>query len=134
VDGRQLLFTGDAGVPALTAAADFAALNGISLKNIKFFHVPHHGSRRNLGPTILNRIFGNARAQDAQDWTAGVSAAKDGAPKHPHKKVTNALKRRGAAVHVTAGQSICYRHEAPQRSGWIGLSPLPFYAQVENDD
>lgn len=134
VDSKKLLFTGDAGVPALEAAANYADANGISLAGIKFFDVPHHGSRRNLGPRILNRLFGGIRTQDAKDWTAFVSAAKDGAPKHPHKKVTNALRRRGAFVSVTAGRNIRYPYQAPERSGYSPLEPLPFYGQVEDDD
>jgi hypothetical protein len=132
-DERKLLFAGDAGVPALTVAADFALAENIGLDGINFFQVPHHGSRRNLGPTILNRMFGNVRQTDAKDWSACISAAKDGAPKHPNKRVTNALRRRGAAVQVTAGKGVLYRFNAPDR-GWTWLEPLPFYEQVEDDD
>ena len=133
VDGRKLLFCGDAGVPALTAAADFAEQAGVSLEGLRFFDVPHHGSRKNLGPTILNRLFGNIRQQQTKDWTAFVSAAKDGAPKHPHKKVTNALQRRGADVHVTAGLTKWHHHDAPARD-WSASVPVPFYTSVEDDD
>lgn len=133
VGGRKLLFTGDAGVPALTNAADYAEAAGISLVGVKFFQVPHHGSRRNLGKTILNRLFGPIRVDQAQDWSAFISAAKDGGPKHPHKKVTNALRRRGAFVHVTAGIAKLHHHEAPER-GWESAVPVPFYESVEDDD
>ena len=132
-DGRKLLFTGDAGVPALNIAADYAAAAGINLAEIHLFQVPHHGSRRNLGPSILNRIFGGVRQTDMKDWNACISAAADAAPKHPHKKVTNALRRRGAAVQVTAGKQVLYAFNAPNR-GWTPLEPLPFYNQVEDDD
>lgn len=134
VSGHKLLFTGDAGVPALHAAADFAARTQVSLSGLRFFDVPHHGSRRNLGPSILNRLFGDIRLQDARDWTAYISAAMDGAPKHPHKKVTNALRRRGAAVYVTAGRNICHHHNAPDRVGWTAIDSLPLYTQVEDDE
>jgi beta-lactamase superfamily II metal-dependent hydrolase len=134
LDGKRLLFTGDAGVRALTSALDFAEQHSISLAGVSFFHVPHHGSRRNLGPTILNRLFGSPRANDTQDWTACVSSAKDGAPKHPHKKVTNALRRRGARVHVTGGRNICHTHLAPVRPGWVAITPLPLYTEVEDDE
>lgn len=134
VDGRKLLFTGDAGVPALTAAAGYADSAGISLSGLSFFDVPHHGSKRNLGPTILNRLLGAIRPENAREWTAYVSAAKEGAPKHPHKKVTNALKRRGGDVHATAGKSVWHQHNAPARDNYHALEPLPLYAQVENDD
>ena len=134
IEGRKILFCGDAGVPALTAAANYADANQISLSGINLLQVPHHGSRHNVGPTILNRIFGDIRQTDAKDWAACVSAGKEGAPKHPHKKVINALRRRGAAVLATAGRQILYAFNAPQRSGWNSLEPLPFYHQVEDDD
>lgn len=132
-DERKLLFTGDVGVPALTAAANYADSANIGLDGINLLQVPHHGSRRNLGPGILNRIFGPVRHVDAKDWVACISAGKDAAPKHPHKKVTNALRRRGAVVQVTAGKSVLYSFNAPDR-GWTALEPLPFYDQVEDDD
>lgn len=134
VDSKKLLFTGDAGVPALTRATDFAGAMGISLAGIVFFQVPHHGSRKNLGRTILNRIFGGIRADQSQDWTALISAAPEGEPKHPHKKVTNALRRRGASVHTTAGHRKLYSHNSPGRDGWSGVAPIPFYESVEDDD
>ena len=133
VDDRKLLFTGDAGVPALTAAVDYAQQANISLAGINFFHVPHHGSRKNLGPTILNRLFGNIRQQEIRDWTAFISAAQDGAQKHPHKKVTNALQRRGASVYVTAGSPKCLPRNAPDR-GWSNAVAVQFYPAVEDDD
>ncbi len=134
VDDKKFLFTGDAGVPALQAAIAFVDANGISLAGLYFFDVPHHGSRRNLGPSVLNRLFGGVRGLDAKDWYAYISAAKDGAPKHPHKKVTNALRRRGASVHATAGINIWLRDQAPARSTYGSIEPIQFYTQVENDD
>jgi len=79
------------------------------------FQVPHHGSRRNLGPIILNRILGEVRNADTKERSACVSAAKDATRKHPHKKVTNALRRRGAVVKVTAGKTLRYSFNAPER-------------------
>jgi beta-lactamase superfamily II metal-dependent hydrolase len=122
IDGHRLLFTGDAGVPALTAAADYAAYLGIDLSTLRFLQVPHHGSKRNVDPAILNRI----KAQ-----TAFISAAPDGAPKHPAKKVTNALIRRGTAVFATRGNSLRHEEGALPRPGWGAAPCIPFYTQVE---
>jgi len=126
-----LLFTGDAGIPALTEAADHLDACGIGASFPMFIQVPHHGSRRNVGPTILNRLVGPKLSQDTTIKTAFVSAAKDGAPKHPAKKVTNAFRRRGAPVHATQGEAKCYRSlDAPDR-GWGTSTPLPLYTEVD---
>ena len=123
IDGQQILFTGDAGIPALTAAADYADSQNIILSGLRLLHVPHHGSKRNVGPTVLNRI----KAREAM-----ISAAAGGEPKHPAKKVINALTRRGMAVMSTQGSSICIRNDAPARPGWTGgVTPHPFYSEVE---
>jgi beta-lactamase superfamily II metal-dependent hydrolase len=121
-DNESLLFTGDAGIPALTNAADYAASQGINLSGLRFFQVPHHGSRRNLGPTILNRLTPR---------TAFISVCCDGAPKHPSRKVTNALRRRGASPYATKGLGLWHNLNGPVRSGWSAVEPLPFYDQVE---
>lgn len=128
-DGRRMLFTGDAGVPALTRAADIADSLGIDLPSSRFVQVPHHGSRRNVGPTILTRLLG-PKGQE-QNKTAYVSCAKDDA-KHPSKKVCNAFQRRGARdkVFSTDGQTKHHHHDAPDR-GWSAATPLPFYDDVE---
>src|SRR5262249_49596116 len=57
IGGQGLLFTGDAGVQALTRAAQFLETGGVHLPStLKFVQVPHHGSRHNVSPTVLNRI------------------------------------------------------------------------------
>ncbi|MDD5751242.1 MAG: hypothetical protein PHS73_01850 [Candidatus Peribacteraceae bacterium] len=131
-DGKHMLFTGDAAVPALTLAADRAQALGFDLPNqIELVQIPHHGSRHNVGPTILDRILGPKRQQPANPKTATVSAAVEGEPKHPSKKVTNAFQRRGCVVQATQGKSKCLPHNAPPRAGWEAAQPLPFYEKVE---
>lgn len=125
VNGQKLLFTGDAGITALTNAADYADNIGISLSDLYLFHVPHHGSRQNVGPSILNRI----RARNSQ-----ISAALGGAPKHPSKRVINALKRRASAVYVTKGTTICHPYNAPQRAEWGPVAQEEFNFEVEEVD
>ena len=107
MDGYKLLFTADAGIPALTAAANYAAGLNIRLDDLRFMQVPHHGSKHNVGKTLLNRI---------KAGTAYVSAGAN-APKHPARKVTNALLRRGATVCVTAGKGLCHRFGSSARAG-----------------
>lgn len=131
-DGKKLLFTADAGLPALTQAANHADALGIALTTVRLIQVPHHGSKRNVGPTILNRIVGPIKATESYDKTAFVSASKDGQPKHPAKKVVNAFKRRGANVFATQGKGLWHHSsDAPQRPGWDNATPLPFYKEVD---
>lgn len=132
VDGKGLLLTGDAGVPALTAAADELDQLGFSSEAIEFIQVPHHGSRRNVGPTILNRLLGTRRQGDEVRKIAFVSCAKEGEPKHPSKKVMNAFRRRGAPVHATQGSDKWQHSDAPPRSRYSPSVPLPFYGEVED--
>jgi len=131
-EDRRVLFTADAGIPALSQAAD--ALNAIGLNHahISFIQVPHHGSRRNVGPQTLDRLVGPRRLQDVYQRTAIVSASKDGQPKHPAKKVTNAFRRRGTRVYATQGKNVRHAANAPPRDGWIDGEPLPFFTEVED--
>lgn len=131
-DGKTMLLTSDAGMPALTDAADFMQnVLQVPPDGWTFIQVPHHGSRRNVGPTILNRIVGPKLATEEKKTSAFVSAAKDGEPKHPAKKVTNAFRRRGAPVHATQGVTKWHHHDAPTRPGWSTSVPLPFYEEVD---
>lgn len=132
IDGHDILLTGDAGVPALTEAAESAEKLGVNLQTLSFIQIPHHGSKRNVGPTILNRIVGPKKQQRLTNCTAFISASKEGEPKHPAKKVVNAFKRRGAEVYATQGITVNHRsNDAPVRWGWRPVTPLPFYEQVE---
>jgi beta-lactamase superfamily II metal-dependent hydrolase len=131
-DGNyKFLFTSDAGVPALAGAVTRAKELGIDLSTIDGIQVPHHGSKRNVGPAILNIILGPMMQTQSFSKMAIVSAAKLGAPKHPSKKVVNAFMRRGARVYATQGGPLrIYSNDAPARS-WGAATPLPFSLQVE---
>ncbi len=132
-DGRVLL-TADAGLRGLGAAADYAEAYGLPLRDFSLVQVPHHGSRRNVGPSILDRLVGPRlpEATPAQ-FTAVVSAPKDG-EKHPRKVVVNAFRRRGAEVVATRGANILYSSGFPSRPGYGPAAPLPFYPTVEDYD
>jgi beta-lactamase superfamily II metal-dependent hydrolase len=136
VGDDKVLLTADAGVQALTHAADFAGDIGIDLTSAKKIQIPHHGSRRNVGPTILNRILGprlsSSTDANVDTKSAFVSAAIDGSPKHPAKKVLNAFKRRGARCVSTAGRDIWWHSTgAPTRGDYGPINPHPFYSEVD---
>jgi beta-lactamase superfamily II metal-dependent hydrolase len=127
---ESLLFTADAGIPALTEVVTRLQQENFDFSKLTFIQVPHHGSKKNIGPTLLDILVGPRLAQQATVKTAFVSVSPDGAPKHPAKKVSNAFLRRGAPVHATAGSSKRQHKNAPDR-GWKQSIPLPFYDEVQ---
>ena len=134
VEGRYLLFTGDAGITALTHAAD----EFDKIKNdaeLRLIQIPHHGSRRNVGPTILNRLVGTPLLQGTQRSISAIaSTAKKGEPKHPRKAVMNAFTHRGVSAVATRGRTICYSHDAPGREGWSPVKPDDYYWDYEDEE
>jgi hypothetical protein len=86
----NVLLTGDAGVRGLTGAANMANYSGLSLQRFSFVQIPHHGSRRNIGPTILTRLVGDKQRETGPTrFTAFVSPPKDD-EEHPKKMVLGA--------------------------------------------
>jgi beta-lactamase superfamily II metal-dependent hydrolase len=129
---ETFLFTSDAGVPALAGAVEVAKRIGVDLSTLKGLQVPHHGSKHNVGPAILNVIVGPKKPNEQITKTAIVSAPRKGEPKHPSKKVVNAFMRRGAKVVATQGKTICFRGtDTPGRKDWVAADALPFSNQVE---
>ena len=108
---------------------------GIGSSACETIQAQHHGSRRNIGLTLLDRLRGPKPPQEQPYKKGLVSAAKDDA-KHPSKRVANAFRRRGARMYgMTNGQTYRQYVNAPERTGWIPAKPLPFYEDVgERDD
>ena len=127
------ILTADAGMPALGRAADLLESAGYEPGQCKFIQVPHHGSRRNVGPTVLDRLLGGKGTVE-QRGSAFVSASKAGAPKHPAKKVTNAFTRRGYVTRATQGGAWRHKHNAPARANYSPGESLPLYGMVEASD
>ena len=128
IDGHQLVLTGDVGPIGLHEAASYAELIHGRLAPL-FIQVPHHGSRRNVTPSALNRWLGPVKAQGAARIGYAFCSAARLDEDHPRKKVLNAFLRRGYPVDVTNGRSIWCQHGV----GRVGeaLIPEPFSPQVE---
>lgn len=124
VDGYRALFTGDAGVPALTQAADFLDLSGRS-SPLSFFDIPHHGSRHNLDPETLDRLLG-PNSNGVQRGSAFVSVGQE-AHDFPRSEVANAIYRRGYPWLATRGTDIRWNRGGTVRpeyspmeaTGWL---------------
>lgn len=130
-DGARVLFTGDAGTRSLTRALDVMTYEyGVAPLSLGYVQVPHHGSRRNVGPTLLDRLLGSRLPSDQALRIAFASAAADGGPKHPSKRILNAFRRRGAPVYLTAGQHWLFARGV-SRPGWSAGSPEPFHHKFE---
>jgi beta-lactamase superfamily II metal-dependent hydrolase len=133
LDDKRLLFTGDAGVPALERAWDFAGVNGLS-GDLTFVQVPHHGSRRNASSAGLDRLLGPT-GQDPDTRSAFISVAPGCEHEHPSGRVVNAYQRRGCRVHATAGTGKWHHNDSPGRAGWSTAIPLePMVEEEETVD
>lgn len=130
VEEHRVLFTGDAGAPALSAAVEHLARNDRGVQPIDLFDVPHHGSRHNLTKELCDRILG-LPGSGARRGSAYVSVGKK-AEGHPRPEVANALKRRGYPVFETRGNCIRWSRNAPGREGWGPITPLEWFSELED--
>jgi len=122
VAGKRVLFTGDAGTMGMYKALEYTVKNKIDLTTLNVFHVPHHGSRRNLSKGILSKILAKQ---------AYISCAAKGAPSHPSAIVTNALIRRSMTPYCTQGKGLRYfTSNLGQRPGWSSATAIPFSNKV----
>jgi beta-lactamase superfamily II metal-dependent hydrolase len=131
---RRVLLTGDAGVNALRWAADYGEASQLPFRSFSFVQMPHHGSRRNVGPAILNRILGPIQDQNSDSrFSAFVSAPADN-DTHPRKMVLNAFIRRGGKIFATQGINIIHYGGFPKRDGYNDITSIPFSSRVEDYD
>jgi beta-lactamase superfamily II metal-dependent hydrolase len=131
LDNTGILLTGDAGVRALNKAADYAETIGVDLKNCKFIQVPHHGSRHNVSPSVLDKIVGPRLKEGTPATKRAYVSTSKGAEDYPRRSVSNAFARRGANVYATNGLTIRHHSNMPARKGWTRIEPLPLYDEVE---
>ncbi|MBW7589846.1 MBL fold metallo-hydrolase [Enterobacter kobei] len=121
LDGHTLLFTGDAGITALEKAIEF-----VDTTSLKLIQVPHHGSKRNIGPTILDKLIGNILPEGETRNIAAFVSCAPGSDKHPSQAVINAFTRRGVSVIATEGLDKCFFNGKISRQGWTSVTPRPF--------
>jgi beta-lactamase superfamily II metal-dependent hydrolase len=129
IDGHHILLTADVGPDGLTEAANYAAARGV-LVPPRVMQVPHHGSRRNVTPAVLNRWLGGHPSQWRGD--AYVSVGKD-ADIYPRKKVKNAFIRRGYRVYATRGKVVYAFAGFDMRPGFEPATPEVFSPDVNDE-
>lgn len=131
IDKKGILFTGDAGVQALTRAADVLNANNLNIPtSLYFVQIPHHGSRHNVNSTILNRLLGPIVGANAIPTKYAFVSAGAKSQTHPRRVVTNAFRRRGVKVYEAKGNCRLFYHNMPTR-GWPDAPEVPFYDRVE---
>jgi hypothetical protein len=127
--GRTALLTADVGPIGLNEAADVAAQLG-RLASPRFAQVPHHGSRRNVTPSVLDRWLGAKVAEGTSRGSAFCSVGKN-KPEYPRKRVQNAFLRRGYGVISTRDTWKSHYHDLPSKPGAITVQPEPFVYHYE---
>jgi beta-lactamase superfamily II metal-dependent hydrolase len=127
-----ILLTSDIGLKGMVEAVRFAAVSGINLSgSLWVFQVPHHGSRNNISPTVLNHLIGFPVSEGSKRNPHCIITAGAEDPTHPRQVVVNALIRRGVNAFVTRGTTITFWHEVEMRRGLVSLNPLQFSSRVE---
>lgn len=135
LDGGVILLTADAGLRALEAAANHADAIGLPLQGaLRLFQVPHHGSRNNISPSMLDRIIGPMAAFESRVNTWCVVSAGPQDDTHPRQVVVNALVRRGLEPASTREGSLLYVSQMKMRDGMGPITHLRFNHQVEAYD
>lgn len=135
VGNSSFLLTGDFGLRGLGNAIEYANGKGIFIKDsVTFYQIPHHGSRHNVSPGLLNKLLGEIKDEShVSKKTAFASVCKDS--DHPLKVVTNAFIRRGVKTYSTKdGNIISHIYNLPFYDGWTSLESDEFSNQVENWD
>lgn len=130
-DDFGVLLTGDAGRQALTKAYEYAWDCDYDLQQCRFVQMPHHGSRRNVSPEVLDMLLGPILPVGSTATKTSFVNTSKGAPDHPKKSVVNAFIRRGVEVITTKGDIICHRSGYPPRIGWGSVQPLKLSRKVE---
>ena len=135
LDGGVILLTADAGLRALEAAANHADAIGLPFQGaLRLFQVPHHGSRNNISPSMLDRIIGPMADFGSRVNTWCVVSAGPQDDTHPRQVVVNALVRRGLEPASTREGSLLYVSQMKMRDGMGPVTHFRFSHQVEAYD
>ncbi|WP_426436043.1 hypothetical protein [Bradyrhizobium genosp. P] len=129
IDGKHILLTADAGPEGLAEAAEYAEKTSLLIQP-DLVQIPHHGSRRNVTPAVLNRWLGTYPAADRGYAVASIGKNAD---IYPRRKVANAFTRRGYKIHATRLSWINFVNGYDRRAGVVDAHVIPFNPDVEDD-
>ena len=118
----KVLFTGDAGKKGLRQAIDFAKEKGINLNDCSIIKMPHHGSRKNVDPGIMDNFRGSEKLY--------YSCASGDCGHHPSRRLINMLNEKGFRQLSTSGRILHWGVRAPDR-GWPKASAIESFDKIE---
>lgn len=123
-DGIKMLFCGDAGRNSFKEVFKRIDDANIKIDDINIIKMPHHGSRHNVTPEIIDKLAGNKPS-------CYISCVDGQEGHHPSKRLVNLLREKGLKVYKTAGKGLCWRHNIDIRQGWTSVTTLPTYPKME---
>ena len=118
----KILLTGDAGKEGLRQAIKYARENNIRLDDCSIIKMPHHGSRKNVDPAIIDAFVGSKRVY--------YSCASDDLGHHPSQRLINLMNEKGFVQLSTSGSTLHWGVNAPDR-GWKLASRFRSFPQIE---
>jgi hypothetical protein len=97
----------------------------------RLVQIPHHGSRRNVTPTVLNRWLGYPVPEGTQpDATSFCSVGKEQTA-YPRRRVKNAFLRRGYTVISTRDTWKSQHYRMAPRPDSVPVDSEPFSHHYE---
>ncbi|GAA3131051.1 hypothetical protein GCM10020255_004820 [Rhodococcus baikonurensis] len=130
VDDHRILFTGDAGIPALSAAADQYEV-AIGSFDAYLWRCCKHLTMAAavISPRHCSTALWERRAHV---WVSSSTyQLREGLAQAPSPKVVNALTRRGGYVVATEGTTVCVQNQA-SRAGWTTVPALPSLHEADD--
>jgi hypothetical protein len=125
---QRVLLTGDVGPEGLDEAASYAESIHLQIQP-NVIQIPHHGSRRNVTPAVLNRWLGPYPSSRRGDAVASVGKDE---PRYPRVKVANAFIRRGFDVCKTDTGWVNFYSGYDRRPNMGLATVVPFSPDVED--
>ncbi|WP_315803030.1 MBL fold metallo-hydrolase [Bradyrhizobium sp. SZCCHNS3002] len=126
---ERVLLTADVGPEGVAEAAYYAEHISL-LSQPRLAQIPHHGSRRNVTPAVLDRWLGTYPAQNQGYAVASVGKNAD---IYPRTKVANAFTRRGYEVTATHQGWINFVRGYDRRPGVTNAPVIPFKPDVGDE-
>jgi len=127
LNDKGVLLTADVGPIGLDEAADYGSIH--QFVRPKFVQVPHHGSRHNVTPSVLDRWLGPKVPQGTEVGTAFCSVGSN-KQEYPRGQVVNAFLRRGFKVYSTRTKWLSHYHGAGH-PGAVPATAEEFQPNVE---